>query len=75
MAETYDLILKGATVVNQDGEGVRGLGIRAGKIVAIGQVSGGAAETTGCRGLHILAGVIDTRWRVDVLAAPVRLSI
>jgi dihydroorotase len=30
MAETYDLILKGATVVNQDDEGVRDLGIRAG---------------------------------------------
>ncbi len=27
MAETYDLILKGATVVNQDGEGVRDLAI------------------------------------------------
>ena len=29
MAETYDLILKGGTVVNQDGEGVRDLGIAA----------------------------------------------
>ena len=29
MAETYDLILKGGTVVNQDGEGVRDVGIAA----------------------------------------------
>ena len=31
MADTYDLILKGGTVVNHDGEGVRDLGIRAGR--------------------------------------------
>src|SRR4051812_31725703 len=61
MAETYDLILKGGTIVNQDGEGIRDLGIRSGKIVAIGDVAGAAAETVDCRGLHILPGVIDTQ--------------
>src|SRR5918994_3164884 len=61
MAATYDLILKGATVVNHDGEGVRDLGIRAGRIAAIGDVSGAAAESIDCRGLHILPGVIDTQ--------------
>ena len=39
MAETYDLILKGGTVVNQDGEGVRDLGIRGGRFAAIGDLS------------------------------------
>src|SRR4051794_39483389 len=61
MAETYDLILKGGTVVNQDGEGVRDLGILAGRIAAIGDVPGSAGETIDCRGLHILPGVIDTQ--------------
>src|SRR4026209_2495845 len=61
MAETYDLILKDGTVVNQDGEGVRDLAIRGGKIAAIGDVSGSSAATVDCRGLHILPGVIDTQ--------------
>jgi dihydroorotase len=36
MAQTYDLILKGGTVVNHDGEIARDLGIMAGRIAAIG---------------------------------------
>jgi dihydroorotase len=61
MAENYDLILKGASVVNHDGEGVRDLAIKDGRIAAIGQLSGAAAEVIDCRGLHILPGVIDTQ--------------
>ena len=61
MAETYDLILKGGTVVNHDGEGVRDLGLRAGRFAAIGDLSrASAGETIDCRGLHVLPGVIDS---------------
>jgi dihydroorotase len=61
MADTYDLILKGGTVVNHDGEGVRDLGIRAGKFAAIGDLSrASAGETIDCKGLHLLPGVIDS---------------
>ncbi len=61
MAQTYDLILKGGTVVNQDGTGVRDLGISGGRISAIGELSAASAgESIDCRGLHVLPGVIDS---------------
>jgi dihydroorotase len=62
MAETLDLILTGAIVVNHDGEGARDIGITAGRIAALGDLSGASAgETVDCRGLHVLPGVIDTQ--------------
>jgi dihydroorotase len=61
MAETYDLILKGGTVVNHDGEGQRDLGLRAGRFAAIGDLArASAGEVIDCRGLHLLPGVIDS---------------
>ena len=61
MAKTYDLILKGGTVVNHDGEGARDIGIRTGKFAAIGDLSrASAGEVIDCRGLHLLPGVIDS---------------
>jgi dihydroorotase len=61
MADTYDLILKGGTVVNQDGEGARDIGIREGRFAAIGDLSrASAGEVVDCRGLHLLPGVIDS---------------
>src|SRR5689334_4203642 len=62
MADTYDLILKGGTVVNHDGESARDLGIRGGRFQAVGDLSrASAGEVIDCRGLHILPGVIDTQ--------------
>ncbi len=61
MADSYDLVLKGGTVVNHDGEGLRDLGIRAGRFAAIGDLSrASAGEVVDCRGLHLLPGVIDS---------------
>jgi dihydroorotase len=62
MPQSYDLILAGGSVVNHDGEGMRDLGIRGGRIAAIGDLVGASAgETIDCRGLHLLPGVIDTQ--------------
>lgn len=62
MAATYDLIIKGATVVNHDGEGVRDIGVRGGRIAALGTLGGASAgEVIEAAGLHVLPGVIDTQ--------------
>ena len=62
MSQTYDVILKSGTVVNQDGEGVRDIAIAEGRIAAIGSLGqASAAEVIDCKGLHILPGVMDTQ--------------
>jgi dihydroorotase len=56
------LILKGATVVNHDGTGIRDIAVRDGRIAGLGSFDRGqAAETLDCTGLHILPGVIDSQ--------------
>lgn len=63
MPETFDLVLSGGTVVNHDGTGSRDIGIRGGRIAAIGGPirPGAGGRLLDCRGLHILPGVIDTQ--------------
>jgi dihydroorotase len=62
MPASYDLVLKGGTVVNHDGEGVRDLAVAGGRIAAIGSLAeSSAAAVVDCRGLHVLPGVIDTQ--------------
>ncbi len=62
MAETFDIVFKGATVVDHTGAGEADLGIRDGRIAAIGDIGEGlAGETIDAAGLHILPGVIDTQ--------------
>jgi dihydroorotase len=62
MPQTFDLVLKGGTVVNQDGRGERDVGVVGGTIMKIGDLSqASAGRIVDCRGLHILPGVIDTQ--------------
>jgi dihydroorotase len=62
MPQTFDLILRGGIVVNQDGTGPRDVGVAQGRIEAIGDLSqASAGEIIDCRGLHVLPGVIDSQ--------------
>ncbi|WOC15150.1 dihydroorotase [Pseudochrobactrum sp. MP213Fo] len=62
MTTTFDTIFKGATVVNHDGSAIRDIGIKNGRITAIGSLSENAAgEVINCTGLHILPGVVDSQ--------------
>ncbi|WP_425482846.1 dihydroorotase [Aureimonas leprariae] len=62
MAQTFDRVLRGGIVVNHDGEGARDIGIRDGRIAAIGSIPrDSAGEEIDCAGLHILPGVIDSQ--------------
>ena len=62
MAQSFDTIFKGGIVVNQDGEGARDVGVTAGRIASIGDLStASAGNVVDCAGLHILPGVIDTQ--------------
>jgi dihydroorotase len=62
MAEIFDLLLQGGDVANHDGIGARDIGVRAGRIAAIGALGGASAGTViDARGLTILPGVIDSQ--------------
>ncbi|MFO1103223.1 MAG: dihydroorotase [Methylocystis sp.] len=71
MPKVFDVILSGGALVNQDGVGVRDVGLRGGRIAEIGDLSrASAGETIDCRGLHILPGVIDTQVHFREPGAP-----
>src|ERR1700730_5582544 len=59
---SFDMILKGGTVTDHTGSGVRDIAITAGEIAEIGDLfHAGAGETIDATALHILPGVIDTQ--------------
>ncbi len=58
----YDLIVKGGVVVNHDGVGPADVGVRDGRVAALGDLGlDDAAEVIDARGLHVLPGVIDSQ--------------
>ncbi|MDX2288967.1 MAG: dihydroorotase [Hyphomicrobiaceae bacterium] len=62
MPETFDLVVKGASVVNQDGIGQRDIGIRDGRIAALGSIGAAqAGEIIDAGGLTVIPGVIDSQ--------------
>jgi len=62
MPETYDLIVRGGEVVNHAGRGPADVGVRGGKIAAVGDLAQASAdEVFDAKGLTIMPGVIDTQ--------------
>lgn len=62
MAERFDLVVRGGTVVTASGPAVTDVGVRGGKVAALGDLGAAAAAATlDARGLHVLPGVIDTQ--------------
>jgi dihydroorotase len=62
MAETFDLIVRGGEVVNHAGRGLADVGVRGGKVTAIGDLGqASAGELFEATGLTVLPGVIDTQ--------------
>ncbi|WP_026381151.1 dihydroorotase [Afifella pfennigii] len=62
MAKTFDLIVRGASLVNHDGIGERDIGVSDGRIAAIGSLAGAdAGEVVDAAGLTVLPGVIDSQ--------------
>ncbi len=60
--ERFDLILKGGTVVNQNGTNQLDVAISKGKIAGLGNFSADMAdEVQDVSGLHVLPGVIDSQ--------------
>lgn len=59
---TFDTIIRGAAIVSADAVNVGDVGVANGKVVAVGDLSSETAiETVEARGLHLMAGGIDTQ--------------
>ncbi len=62
MAESFDLVIRGGICATPSGILPTDIGVRGGRIAAIGTLMGAAAaETFDARGLHVLPGVMDTQ--------------
>ncbi|HEY3777966.1 MAG TPA: dihydroorotase [Rhizomicrobium sp.] len=58
----YDLLIRGGTIAGPMGFDGADIGVREGRITAIGALeNGSAAEVFDAKGLHVLPGVIDTQ--------------
>ena len=58
----FDLIVKNGTLVNHNGIGLGDIGIKNGKITAIGDLKTQSADKViDATGLHILPGLIDSQ--------------
>ena len=62
MTDTFDLVLHGGVCATPAGLVVTDIGVRDGRIAALGDLDPQrAAEAIDCRGLHVLPGLIDSQ--------------
>jgi dihydroorotase len=62
MPDTFDLVIKGGTLVNHDGIGKADVGVCGGRIAEIGDIKPTrAGQVIDATGLHVLPGVIDSQ--------------
>lgn len=58
---TFDLLVRGGTLVTGEGAFLADVGVTGGKIVAIGDLGGSAVHLIEAQGLHVFAGAFDTQ--------------
>ena len=62
MSDSFDLVIEGGVCLTPAGRASADLGVRGGRIAAIGDLAGvKAAARFAAKGLHVLPGVIDTQ--------------
>ena len=62
MTHAFDLLIRGGLVATPNGIAAADIGVKGGKIVAIGSLgTASAVEIFDAKGLHVLPGVIDTQ--------------
>jgi dihydroorotase len=62
MADSFDLVIRGGTCLTPSGRVAIDIGVKGGRIAALGDLGrAAAAETLDAKGLHVLPGVIDTQ--------------
>ncbi len=61
MIKPFDTIYRDATLVMPGRTAIGDIGVREGRIAALGRVDGPAETVRNCTGLHILPGIIDTQ--------------
>jgi dihydroorotase len=60
--ETFDLLIRGGTVATPNGIAPADIGVKGGRIAAIGSLAGAkSVEIFEAKGLHVLPGVIDSQ--------------
>ncbi len=57
----FDLVLKNGNVFSVGGLVDADVGVRSGKIAALGSITGSSAQTIDCKGLTVLPGMIDSQ--------------